>query len=490
MNNMKRTALFLWFLAVAVLLAANSYVCFINVRKLINYTDSVSHARDVIFAVDGLLSALKDAETGERGYVITQEKSYLKPYEDSVAVVHETEQKLDELIDNNSEQQMRVNALRALVKEKVDMLTTVIAIRDSRSFDAARLAILYGFNGTPEAPGRTGKQIMDKARDIANTIRAVEQQELERRSQERTDASTTATFTLIGAGFLNVGLLLGLGYAVRRDLDARATADAERERSSTIAAESEERRRTAEALSQLNQRLEISNRELQDFAYVASHDLQEPLRKIQAFGDRLLSRFSDILAQDGRDYLDRMHNAASRMQTLINDLLTFARVTTKAQPFSTVDLTAVTHEVITDLENRLETSGGKIEIDTPLPAVSADPTQIRQVLQNLIANALKFRKPDVLPVVRISARALPEVADHKPMVEISVADNGIGFDEKYLDRIFNVFQRLHGRHEFEGTGIGLAVVRKIIERHEGSVTAKSHEGAGATFLFTLPLASP
>lgn len=238
--------------------------------------------------------------------------------------------------------------------------------------------------------------------------------------------------------------------------------------------------RTAE-LNALNEKLQISNRELQDFASVASHDLQEPLRKIQAFGDRLLSRAGDALGDEGKDYLKRMHGAAGRMQTLINDLLAFSRVTTKAQPFEPVDLGRVAAEVVSDLETSIEKSGGRVDIG-PLPTIDADPLQMRQLLQNLIGNALKFARPGVAPTVRVRAAA----ADDGGAVELSVADDGIGFDEKYLDRIFNVFQRLHGRGEYEGTGIGLAVCRRIAERHGGTITARSRPGEGATFVVTLP----
>jgi light-regulated signal transduction histidine kinase (bacteriophytochrome) len=251
-----------------------------------------------------------------------------------------------------------------------------------------------------------------------------------------------------------------------------------------LASEIDERRRNHEMLRALTDRLEQSNRELQDFASVASHDLQEPLRKIQAFGDRLRSRFAEPLGETGRDYVDRMHAAASRMQTLINDLLSFSRVTTKAQPFAPVDLNAIVRDVLSDLETRVEQSGGRVEVG-PLPTLNADALQMRQLFQNLIANALKFRKPGVPPVVMVSAA--PREADGAgEAFEIRVSDNGIGFDEKYLDRIFNVFQRLHGRDQFEGTGIGLAVCRKIAERHGGTITAHSREGAGATFVVTLP----
>lgn len=241
-----------------------------------------------------------------------------------------------------------------------------------------------------------------------------------------------------------------------------------------------DRKLAEEELKAYAAKLEISNRELQDFAYVASHDLQEPLRKIQAFGDRLNSKYGDVLTDKGRDYLARMQNAAARMQVLIEDLLSFSRVTTKAQPFLPVNLKEITTAVVSDLEVRIEETGGRVEIGT-LPQVEGDASQMRQLFQNLIGNALKFHKKDVPPLVKV------EATRQGNMYEIKVIDNGIGFEEKYSDRIFTIFQRLHGRSTYEGTGIGLAVCRKIVERHGGTITAQSIPGEGATFIFTLPV---
>ena len=255
---------------------------------------------------------------------------------------------------------------------------------------------------------------------------------------------------------------------------------------STLREEVEERRR-AEGLVRATARdLERSNAELEKFAYVASHDLQEPLRKIQAFGDRLQGKFRAQLPETGQDYVDRMLRSAGRMRRLIDDLLTLSRVTSKARPFEPVDLTAVARDVLSDLEVRLEQTGGTVDVG-PLPRVDADPSQIRQLFQNLIANALKFHRPGVPPVVTVRAELIPDgPGDNSLACRVTVRDNGIGFDPKYRDRIFEVFQRLHGRDEYEGTGVGLAICRKIAERHGGTIAAQGTPGEGAAFVVTLP----
>ncbi len=246
-----------------------------------------------------------------------------------------------------------------------------------------------------------------------------------------------------------------------------------------------ERKQAEEQLILFNNRLQQSNRELQEFAYVASHDLQEPLRKVQAFSDRLVRKYGEKLEGEGLDYLERMRNASSRMQTLIQDLLTFSRVATKTQPFEPVNLDTVTREVLSDLEVKIEETGATIEI-IDLPAIDADALQMRQLIQNMIGNALKFRRADTKPQIKIYAETLPAGKNNNQTCQLFIEDNGIGFDEKYIGKIFTVFQRLHGRSEYEGSGVGLAVCRKIVERHNGQIDARSKPGDGATFIITLP----
>ncbi len=237
----------------------------------------------------------------------------------------------------------------------------------------------------------------------------------------------------------------------------------------------------AARLERINVELARANGELQDFAFMASHDLQEPLRKIQAFGERLAAREGENLQVESVDYLNRMLSAAKRMRSMINDLLSLSRVVTRAKPFVQVNLNEVVEGVLGDLELLIERNQGQVEV-SDLPAVEADPTQMHQLFLNLIGNGLKFHKPETPPLVKVYA----DCTEDDKSVILYVQDNGIGFDEQFIERIFQPFQRLHGRTEYEGSGIGLAVCRKIVERHFGSITARSAEDNGATFIITLP----
>lgn len=272
---------------------------------------------------------------------------------------------------------------------------------------------------------------------------------------------------------------------VNKDLEQRVD-----ERTRALQDEISERTKAEEDLRVFMTKLERSNRELEDFAFVASHDLQEPLRKVQAFGDRLKAVCGDELSDKARNYLERMQAAAGRMQVLIKDLLTFSRVSSKAQPFVDVDLDKIAEEVLSDLEVAIENLGAKVEV-TNLRQIEADPLQMRQLIQNLIGNALKFHKKDQTPIIKIYGETFeerrPGNSPGHESFHFAIEDNGIGFEQKYADRIFTVFQRLHGRSEYEGTGLGLAVCRKIVERHGGTITALSEPDKGAKFLISLPV---
>ncbi len=224
-----------------------------------------------------------------------------------------------------------------------------------------------------------------------------------------------------------------------------------------------------------------SNAELDQFASIASHDLQEPLRKVRTFTEQLMVSESGRLSERGEDYLARANRSAERMQQLIQDLLQFSRVTTKPRPFAPVDLNQVTAEILDDISVELEESGAVISVGT-LPTLSADELQMRQLILNLLSNALKFRRVGVTPEISLTSETSGSRA------RLVVADNGIGFEQQYAERIFRVFERLNGRGEYPGTGIGLALCQKIVTRHGGEIRAEGRPGEGATFTVTLPLA--
>jgi signal transduction histidine kinase len=242
-----------------------------------------------------------------------------------------------------------------------------------------------------------------------------------------------------------------------------------------------ERRLTERRLAAQRLELQRSNAALNEFAFVASHDLQEPLRKILSFGERLGTSAGPVLEGNAAHYLDRMLDAATRMRSLISDLLAYSQIATSETPFATTDLAAIAREVLADLETSIADAGARVDVGE-LPVIEADAPQMRQLLQNLLTNALKFRRVDVLPVIRLETSSQLNGSR-----TITVTDNGIGFKQEHGEKIFRMFERLHGRAQYAGSGMGLAICRKIVERHGGTIAATSSAGQGTTFSVTLPV---
>lgn len=434
-----------------ILLIGLGVASYLSVAGLLEKAERVTHTQEVLSNLEATLSALKDAETAQRGFLLTGRKTFLKPYDDSRPLITIGVTRLNQLTLDNPVQQERLREMDQLVATRLNLLDRGINLRQQmgESYHA------------PVETLEQGQVLMDGLRMKVNEMKAMETSLLSEREQS---ANSAAQRTLMLIPLVSVLTIIVTSLAL-----------------ATILRELKQRQRAEQQLHTLNTELSRSNRELQDFAFVASHDLQEPLRKIQAFGDRLKSKYADALSTEGQDYLERMQNAARRMHTLINDLLVYSRVTTKGQPFASVDLDLIAREVLNDLEVRIQQSDAQVEI-VSLPKIEADALQMRQLLQNLIGNALKFQRKGEPPLVKVTAESL---ADGN--CQIAVADNGIGFEEKYLDRIFTPFQRLHGRNEYEGTGMGLAVCRRIVERHGGQITAQSVPNQGTTFLVTLPI---
>ena len=272
-------------------------------------------------------------------------------------------------------------------------------------------------------------------------------------------------------------------YLIKGEIEARALSRALRYAMERNILETSLQRISTEQLR--------SNRELEDFAGIASHDLQEPLRKIRAFGERLAEHSGHLLDAESTDYLERIRSAATRMQALVLDLLEFASITGTTRQVQLVDLGSLIAGVLLDVDERVRATDAHIEVG-PMPTVLIDPRRISQVLQNLLANALKFHRVGESPLIRVSARPNPADARSRhrraepALWEITVEDEGIGFDEASTERLFQPFERLHQREAYGGTGMGLAICRRIIEGHGGTITAYSPGATGSRFVFTLP----
>lgn len=470
--------LVLAFVASTIVLIIIGVVTYRSVQTLIATNEAVVHTQEVLVGLQEIKSSILQTETDARGFLLTGDSAFEAAYRSHLSNVPLQISALKEKTSDNESHRERFIKLEEAARSRLDLLDEYVKRRQ-----------VLGATVIPEGGVAEGKSRMDRLAARLDDIAEAETSLLQIRLAESRRSGRQLSLTVILA-VSSLAALIGLVFFLaNRDIRFRRTNE-EKLRAARDELEDRVRERTRE-LTASNLELERSNRELQDFAFVASHDLQEPLRKIRAFGDRLLTVQGPKFDAQGRDYLERMQNAAGRMHTLINDLLTFSRVTTKAQPFEPTDLRAIALDVVGDLETTIEEAGGSVTVGH-LPVIDADPLQMRQLFQNLIANALKFRKEDVPPAVSLDSEEFEsgpvDDSDHDGvrMARIRIRDNGIGFDEKYLDRIFTPFQRLHGRDEYEGTGIGLAVCRKIVERHGGSLTAESTPGEGSSFIATLP----
>jgi PAS domain S-box-containing protein len=255
-----------------------------------------------------------------------------------------------------------------------------------------------------------------------------------------------------------------------------------------------EKRKHEKELAEKNNQLAQSNTELASFSYIASHDLQEPLRKIQTFCNRILDRADHELSPDLQDYFNRILQATARMKNLISDVLNYSRINTREKDFALTDLNVLAQDAKHNLEERMEASRATITID-PLPSVNVIPYQINQLFTNIFSNAIKYRKADATPVVHVMAKIVHANEIRNPDVntvnshyhQISISDNGIGFVQAHAEKIFELFQRLHGVYQYEGTGIGLSICKRILQNHKGFIEAKGSPGVGAVFTFYLPV---
>lgn len=460
-----------------MLLLLNAGLSYFATSDLIGKERRVQGTLNFIVAIKDTFSALQDAETGQRGFLITGDEKYLEPYTSALNSIDARIAILNTLQSDLPEQRSDIQGLIELIASKRQEMDRVVSLQESDLGSAA-----FGLERSD-----AGFHLMRQIRDLVSTM---EQREYRQVSEQRSAAIqsrrqvlltiSVATFTgllLVGAVFVLIQREIG-----RRQQDAETLALTNEELEAII------RDRTL-AIERYSEELKRSNRELQDFAFVASHDLQEPLRKIRAFGDRLRDKLpAQTMSEDSVDYIGRMQSAAERMSSLISDLLQFSRVSTRPSRFDKVSLQEALDEVMEDLSEIIASKQASVTAD-PLPEMEADPTQMRQLLQNLLGNALKFTEDGRKPFISVRATRVAggSESDHRAWCEISVRDNGIGIDEHFAERIFSPFQRLHGRSEYSGSGIGLAICRRVVERHGGSIEVQSKLAVGSTFKVCLPL---
>lgn len=466
---MKKALIYLriTFTVSVLLLMLLSLISYNKIQDLLTKGNAVDHTQEVLLKTEEVISIVKDAETGQRGFLLTHKQNYLEPFRNAYQRIERAFTELNTLMADTPQQRVRLDTLRRLTGRKFENLNLAILNDTVPSYRVfSRNAVLD-----------QGQQTMIDIRKVVLQIQDEEKKRLkERISQKNEISEVTPQYILFVSGFALILLIISV-ILINKELRQRISVQQELELK----------------LEALNR----SNAELEQFAYVASHDLQEPLRKIQAFSDRLVFKQKDLLDDDGKTLLQKIQDSAERMQTLIDDLLTFSRMVNKAGDLTATDLNEVVHEVLGDLSEPIQTKKASIDIGE-LPVILGFPVQMRQLFQNLLSNAIKFTKPNEIPAVSIdneivSGQVIPNIQSRKRVLDfykITIRDNGIGFEPEYAERIFVIFQRLHGRSEYPGTGIGLAICRRVVTNHNGYIFAESQLNEGAAFTIYLPVTDP
>jgi signal transduction histidine kinase len=439
--------------AIALLvMGVSSYT---SIQRLTDRQQWVEHTHAVIDELWGLVSAAKSIILAERLNLLTGDDEYDALMRSQIGELDTRLGKLKQLINDNSLESARLKQLNNEIKGLEAFATKVVATRRTLGLPAATSLIQTGY----------GIRLMQQIEQRAALLDATEQDLFVQRSREAQEAGAT-TLHIIGFGTLIVIICTAFAGCYAR-LSLRA-----------LHASSDDLVRSHAQLNQLNEELGRSNAELEQFAYSASHDLQEPLRMIASYVQLLSDRYRGRLDADADDFIDFAVDGATRMKLLINDLLVYSRAGRGHEPQS-VEAQQAVEWALSNLSLRIDETHARV-IHGTLPTVKADPTQLGEVFQNLIDNAIKFRGIEP-PQIEINA------SRNNGNWLFSVKDNGIGIDPQYQSRIFQMFQRLHGRNEYAGTGIGLAVCRKIVERHGGRIWVESAKDTGADFRFTLPV---
>lgn len=454
----------------SAILLTSGLVGYTRTLTLIQDSRWTAHTQEVLKELQRTIATITDAETGQRGYIITGEETYLEPYNKAIFAIDKRIQRLRKLTADNVNQQRRINVLQLKISDRFEILKYTIELRKTKGYNAAWEFVLTG----------SGKQTMDEIRNLIDQMETEENALLAGRSdKEKNSANHTILSYLIGI-FLNFCLLCFVYYQMHREISKRQQA---------------ERQITNLNQELMRQSVELvaANKELEAFNYSVSHDLRAPLRHISGFTLLLEQFYADRLDEEGKNYLQRMAAAARRMGQMIDDFLNLSRISRAQMQRESVNLSSLAESIAAQLQSTQPNRQATFNI-TQGAIAQGDEGLLRLMLENLLGNAWKYTSSKVNAIIEFGIVHRSSFIVHgneqstmnnQPIY--FVRDNGVGFDIKHAEKIFNPFQRLHSITEFEGTGVGLATVRRIIERHNGRIWVEASVEQGATFYFTLGL---
>ena len=448
-----------------VLLIVMLSVSFISYNRIIslNKTNAfIGHNKEVNLRLNQILISLLNAETGQRGFLLTHDSDFLKPFIGSQERINKIMDSLDISLAGDSVQHENLAVLKSLVSTRYKIFSLFpqrLIAEDTVPVERSRYL-------------NNGRGVMNHTRSLIAQMSSYENNALASKTPTRDQVAFITPFYSLLFSVIGILIVTFAYFRLKREIQLRVIAE--------------------NNLNDLNRELSLNNSELSSFSYVASHDLQEPLRKIQSFGNLIINQEKNTLSEKGKDYMVRINNAAARMQELIIALLSYSSTNVKNIPFAPISLDKVLNDAKDDLSDAIEAN--KVDIKSqPLPEIEGVELQVAQVFTNIISNAIKYAKKEEPCNIVITAEKtqIGENVMQKYLNQqywkISFRDNGIGFDQKYDQRIFEMFQRLHGRDEYAGTGIGLALCYKIMLNHNGFITARSAPGNGATFEIYFPI---
>ncbi len=446
---------------------------FSAVSTLSNNHKSVQNTLSIIASLRSLNVEVLEAYKEKQVYLLNKQPEHVNAFYRAIEAVRSTLRVLDVSETEIPKQQLQFTQLRQEVEKALDFFELAVITENNKR----------GKTSIGTLRKQSDDQILERIAKLIAVMEDAETDLLLQRTQEAEETKRLIQIAMILLTLISVLLMLLAIYAlhVLRDRAEQFVLGIET-LNANLEAKVNER---TEQLEHYSNELQRSNRELQNFAFAASHDLQEPLRKIRAFGDRLERMYADKLEGKGLDYLNRCLRSAERMSVLIDDLLAFSRVSTRGNTFKPVPLQDVVDDVLDTLDELIAETGTRV-LCSPLPTVDGDASQLSHVFQNLITNSIKFRHPDRSPEISISAWDIYDEDSEQLHTAILFADNGIGIAEEFAQQIFTMFQRLHARDEYEGSGIGLAICRRIIERHAGNIRLDTEYNDGARFIIELP----